>query len=88
MPDHNRNHTEITNHEDRRQRAFGRTPVGMTKNVWPIVACRDGSVWELTSLPVDGQPDGQRLDTWRQLPPIPGSVADLNHDYWLEGGDR
>ncbi len=66
-----------------RDRAHGRTPVAMTKDVLPIVACRDGSVWQLVSLPADEEGE-VRIEEWRRLPPIPGSVSALRGDRWKE----
>ena len=75
----------------RRQMAFGRTPVGIAGSALPVVVCRDGSVWQLEDigrLMSSGEDEEVRSPgRWVQLPPIPGSISDLNHDFWRDGGE-
>lgn len=72
--------------QERAHTAAERVPVAMTKDVHPMVVCRDGSVWQLFpgTCTDPENPEVRAPEQWRQLPPIPGSHADLAHTYWKE----
>lgn len=69
---------------DRDMRAVDRTPVAVIPGAYslPLAVCKDGSVWQLQSVPLDPQEGDGRLFSWDEMPPLPGSARDVSGDYW------